>query len=221
VTTPVVDVDDGRTPGLPDSQDADTGQRVLVAAARLFAARGFKDVTVREICQDARANVAAVNYHYGDKSGLYQAVIQSAIGTMSETTETARAEGEGQPAEERLRIYIRVFLQRVVGGGRDSWIHQLMIRELADPTPALELIFNQVLSPRIAYLSEIVAEILARPVDDPVVQRSVLSIQAQCQAAMQGRLAGRLLPDLAHSASLDALAAHITLFSLGGLRVVK
>jgi hypothetical protein len=140
---------------------------------------------------------------------------------MSETTETARAEGEGQPAEERLRIYIRVFLQRVVGGGRDSWIHQLMIRELADPTPALELIFNQVLSPRIAYLSEIVAEILARPVDDPVVQRSVLSIQAQCQAAMQGRLAGRLLPDLAHSASLDALAAHITLFSLGGLRVVK
>ena len=215
VKTPAVHIEEGRT------QDADTDQRVLAAAARLFAVRGFKDVTVREICQDARANVAAVNYHYGDKSGLYQAVIRSAIAIMRETTEIARQEGEGQAAEDRLRIYVRVFLQRVAGGGRDSWIHQLMIREVADPTPSLDLIFEQVVSPRLGYLSEIVGEILARPTEDPVVQRSVLSIQAQCHAAMHGRLAERLLPDLTQPASLDALAAHITLFSLGGLRVVK
>jgi len=213
--TPVISIDDGR------AAEADTDARVLTAAARLFALRGFKDVTIREICQDARANVAAVNYHYGDKSGLYRAVIESAIAIMSETTEIARQEGLGEPAEDRLRVYVRVFLQRVVGGGRDSWIRQLMIRELADPTPFFDLVFERVVSPRVAYLSEVVAEILERPADDPVVQRSVLCIQAQCQAAMHGRLAERLLPDLAQPASLDALAAHITLFSLGGLRVVK
>ena len=140
---------------------------------------------------------------------------------FSETTEIARQEAQSASPEERLRIYIRVFLLRVVGDGRDSWIHQLMLREVADPTPALERIFDQVVGPRLAYLNEIVAAILDRPVDDDVVRRSALSIQSQCQAAMQSRLARRLVPDLTQPAALEALAAHITLFSLGGLRAVK
>ena len=45
-------------------------------AARLFADRGFAPVTVRDICRRARANVAAVNYHFGGKHGLYTAVMQ-------------------------------------------------------------------------------------------------------------------------------------------------
>ena len=52
--------------------DQETRQRLLEAAARLFAARGFTHVTVREICNAANANVAAVNYHFGDKLGLYE-----------------------------------------------------------------------------------------------------------------------------------------------------
>ena len=51
-------------------RDAATRARLLAAAGRLFADRGFKKVTVREICRAARANVAAINYHFGDKLGL-------------------------------------------------------------------------------------------------------------------------------------------------------
>ena len=50
--------------------DRETRDRLLKASTRLFADRGFKHVTVREICRAARANVAAVNYHFGDKLGL-------------------------------------------------------------------------------------------------------------------------------------------------------
>ena len=49
---------------------ADTRQRLIDAAATLFADRGFQNVTVREICKASTANVAAVNYHFGDKAGL-------------------------------------------------------------------------------------------------------------------------------------------------------
>src|ERR1700704_2670658 len=89
-------------------------QRLLKTAARLFAGRGFKQVTVREICREARANVAAVNYHFRDKLGLYTDVMQGAIDAMREKRESARAAGEGQPAEEKLRRYIVIFLQGVL-----------------------------------------------------------------------------------------------------------
>ena len=84
-------------------KDGETRTRVLDAAARLFAASGFKKVTVRQICREAGANIAAVNYHFGDKLGLYREVLGRAIETMQGTTDAAKQAGEGGDAEQKLR----------------------------------------------------------------------------------------------------------------------
>ena len=76
------------------ARDAETCDRLLEVAARLFAARGFKDVTIREICRSARANVAAVNYHFGDKLGLYREVLNKAARQLYQTRSRAQS-GEG------------------------------------------------------------------------------------------------------------------------------
>jgi AcrR family transcriptional regulator len=202
------------------ARDAETCDRLLEVAAKLFAARGFKDVTIREICRAARANVAAVNYHFGDKLGLYREVLNKAIETMQATTEAARQAGTGLEAEQKLRAYVRVFLERTAAQSSDSWIHQLMLREMADPTPAIELVFEHVIRPRVAYLSEIVAEVLDIDANDVQVLRSVMSIQSQCHAAMPNPLSKRLMRNLAGDATFDDLAEHIAQFSLGGLSAV-
>jgi AcrR family transcriptional regulator len=203
-----------------NERDVQTHDRLLNAAARLFAARGFRHVTVRQICGAARANVAAVNYHFGDKAGLYRQVLNKAIETMQATTEAARRAGDGRSGEERLGAYVRVFLQRVVGGGHDSWIHQLMARELADPTPALDLVTERVIRPRLAYLADTVSEMLKLEPDDGRVLRCVLSIQAQCHAGMPNPIAERLFPGLpAGPREVTELAAHIARFSLAGIKV--
>jgi len=203
-------------------KDRETHVRVLTAASRLFAANGFEKVTVREICRAADANVAAVNYHFGDKEGLYHEVLAKAMETMRATTDAARQAGTGGSSEQKLRAYIRVFLQRVIGQGHDTWIHQLMAHEIADPTPALDLVIDQVIRPRMAYLSDLVSDILRLPSDDERVLRCVLSIQSQCHAVMTSAVSRRFMPDFSDdSTAIERLAQHIAEFSLGGIRSLK
>ena len=57
-----------------------TRQRLLEAAGEIFAEQGFRQTTVRDICARAGANVAAVNYHFGDKEKLYSEVLRFAHG---------------------------------------------------------------------------------------------------------------------------------------------
>src|SRR6266850_7915162 len=54
-----------------------TEKRLLEAAGEIFAEHGYRAATVRQICEKARANIAAVNYHFGDKEGLYRAALRS------------------------------------------------------------------------------------------------------------------------------------------------
>ena len=199
-------------------QDQETRARLLNAAARLFAERGLAKVTVRDICKKARANVAAVNYHFGGKDGLYRAVVETAIATMQSTTAAARAAGEGKPPDERIRAYVSVFLQRIVGKGHETWIHQLMLRELSDPTQALDMVAEEVLRPRTAYLCGVIGELIGCPADDPRVVRCALSVQSQLNSMLWSQAVARMM----HAAdippvTLDEIAEHITRFSLGGI----
>ena len=91
---------------------------------------------------------------------------------------------------------------------------------VADPTPALDLVAERVLRPRLEYVASIVAEIVGRPPDDDVVKRCVLSVQSQVHAAMPNYLARHLLPELRDPAVLNDLAEHIASFSIAGLHDV-
>lgn len=200
--------------------DRETRARLLETAERLFGERGFKRVTVREICKAANANVAAVNYHFGDKLGLYREVLQGAIDAMRETSEAARQAGAGQPPEEQLRRFVGVFLNRVLSPGSAS-IHRLITREMNDPTPVLDALVEQGVRPRIEYLSNVVARIIGCEPKDRRVLRCVASVQAQALAYFPNAIATRLgFAIQPTKARIDEAAHHIATFSLGGVRAI-
>jgi AcrR family transcriptional regulator len=198
----------------------ETRERVLKAAERLFAAHGFQKVTVRDICQAAGANVAAVNYHFGDKLGLYRVVLQSAIDAMRETSQAAREAGVGQPPEKQLRRFVEVFLHRILTPGNES-VHQLITREMNDPTPALDTLVEQGVRPRLEYLSGVIAQIIGCEVRDPRVMRCVASVQSQALAYRPNPIAARLgFVFKPTPAAIAEVADHIATFSIGGVRAV-
>ena len=202
-------------------RDRETRERLLKAAAQLFADRGFKKVTVRDICRAARANVAAVNYHFGDKTGLYREVLQLAIDTMRETTDAARAAGAGLPADERLRRYISVSLCRAMRSGNATWISRLVNREMSDPTPTLDAIVDQAIRPRVEDLSAMIAEILGCAPDDARVSQCVASIHAQWMLFVPNPIASRFRAKLQlRTDDAAKLAEHITTFSLAGIHAL-
>ena len=130
--------------------------------------------------------------------------------TMQETTELAKQAGIGKPAEQQLRAYVDVFLHRVTGRDQNSWIHQFMVREMSDPTPALDMVIEQVVKPRMAYLCGVVAELLECGIDDPRVMRCALSVHVQCLALFDNPVAHRMGAALDRSPeALDVMADHI------------
>jgi AcrR family transcriptional regulator len=211
--------------GLPgvSKADGEARQRLLEAAAPLFAERGFRRVTIREICRASGSNVAAVNYYFRNKLGLYTEVIGLAIDVLRSTTEAAIQAGSGGTPEQKLRAYVRVYVERAVGNWDGSWIHKLMSRELGDPdpSPALDLVVEKAIRPRLVYLSGVVGELLGPGASEAEIMRCVASVHAQWFAYAPGKLRSRVMPHWRpEPAQIDALAHHVEEFSLAGIRAV-
>lgn len=201
---------------------ADTRARLLDAATRLFTERGFGKVTVRDITAAARANLAAVSYHFRDKAGLYEEVLALGLRFAQELNAETMLSREGHTPEERLRYYVRQYLPRIIHSDRRGGIYQLLKHEMADPTPLAATYVRQAIMPRIEFLIEIVRELLGDAATDERVQRCVTSIQAQCLFFLpdpfKNLVAGNWRPDT--DERVREMADHITDFSLAGIRAI-
>jgi TetR/AcrR family transcriptional regulator, regulator of cefoperazone and chloramphenicol sensitivity len=200
----------------------DTRQRLLEAALRLFTERGFAKVTVRDITGLAKANLAAVSYHFRDKAGLYEQVLELGLRFAQELNAETILPREGHTPEERLRHYVRTYLPRIIRTDRRGGIFQLLRHEMANPTPVARKYVQAAILPRIEFLMEVVRELLGDAATDDRVERCVTSIQAQCLFFLpdpfKNLVAGEWLPNT--DERIRETADHITEFSLAGIRAI-
>ncbi len=192
-----------------------TREKLLVAAREVFSQHGFQGATVREICRRAEANVAAVNYHFGGKNELFaEALNFSPLQKLQQQNTCADAD-----PSVRLRLFIENFMCLLLDENHASSQCQIMARELADPTPALDQIVREAIAPLHAYLQQLVDEVTAQRYADERVTLCVNSIVGQCMYYRHAypvllRLNSELCYD---AAEIAAIASHIARFSLQGL----
>lgn len=209
----------------PTAPNPDTRARILAAAGEVFAERGFHDATVREICQKADANIAAVNYYFRDKSGLYREVVLGACRDAHEQypLQSAAAAGAAMPPDQRLLMFVRGFLKRMLDAGRPAWFGKLLAREMVEPTEVLDLMVDQYARPNFTALRALVREVVGPGPSDADVRRAAFSIVGQCTAHKHMHaMISRLAPEQTYSPEeLERLATHIWRFSLAGLEAMR
>lgn len=202
---------------------AGTRDALLAAAAEVIAESGFKNARVRDICQRAGANVAAVNYHFGDKEGLYSALIQSAFDRIVARFPLDAGVTASSTPEQRFHAFVTGYLQRILAAGEECRHGQIIMREMIEPTSALDMMVERVVKPTSLLLDDILQQLLGASLT-PQARRSVaLSIigqivfYAHCRPVLQ-----RMNPDFRLGpVELAALIEHVTQFSLGGINAIK
>ncbi|WP_236014158.1 TetR/AcrR family transcriptional regulator [Marinobacterium alkalitolerans] len=97
----------------------DTASRILRAAEKLFAEQGFKETTMRQITTEAQVNLAAVNYHFGSKSGLIHAVASHTLDPLCADVEAGLvAHGHKEPLS--LEPLLKLLTRALIGVHRNN-----------------------------------------------------------------------------------------------------
>lgn len=168
--------------------------------------------------------MASVNYHFGDKMGLYRELIGAVAEGMNDAKISALEAGAGRSPEEQLRAYIRGFLHQLLDQNPEKpcWLEKLIARETMEPTPALDLIIEKGIKPAAESLSKLVSEVMGLPAHDPHVFLSAGPIQGLCLWYRTSRtVVDRMFPELQLTPErIDRMAAFIADFSLAGMRAL-
>lgn len=194
--------------------------QILNAAGEVFAAKGFKDATVREICSKAGVNLAAVNYHFGDKERLYIEAVKDARKVVHDHVPLPDNLDDAAP-EDALRAIIKTMALRMLNRNIESWRHELLVREFTNPSRACEELVQENILPFMEHLLGIIRQLMPSDVPVHTIRQLGISIVAQCAYyRLQDRVVGMLTPkdEFDRHFTPEILAEHVTRFSIAGIR---
>ena len=209
---------------LNNANNNHTKERILDEAEALFALKGYDAVSVREITGAANCNLAAVNYHFGNKKHLYLEVFRSrwlprASRIKKDFQDSLKANGPLTPSAV-VQSLARAFLEGPFSEEEHKRHHQLISGELAKPTEAFKMIADQALRPLFDSLFEDLRSVLP---DDIEEERLVLNIFTVFAMVLYFNFAETLISSFT-GCDYDAdfkrrLVDHIVEFSINGLGV--
>jgi len=194
----------------------ETRAKLIDAAGYEFAERGFEGATVRSICERAGTNLAAVNYHFGDKERLYEAVLL--VAHQSRPSFVADVEGGTNDPRATLRRFVANFLEELVFHQATPWHQAVMVREIAAPTKASDTLVREAIRPQFEALLAILRRLMPRS-EPRQIQAIGFSVVAQCLHYKLNRsISERIIGvEAFERLDLEFLIDHITRFTLAAL----
>ena len=197
-----------------------TRTRILEAAGELFATTGYAETSNKAIAAQAQVDLASINYHFGNRSGLYQAVLAESYGQELGLANLKQLVGSELAPSSKLRALI----EQLVGHATrepQAWQLRVLAREILAPTSHLQILFQNEALPKVALLRRMLSEITRIPAEDPALTRCLLCVIAPCLMMLVG---GRNFPGPLQEVFQmppQTIANHLFHFALGGLESIK
>ena len=209
----------------PRRDTQETRRRLLEAAGKVFAEKGFWEASNADICKQAKVNTAAVSYHFGGKENLYVEAWKYAFERSIETHPADGGVPVSAPASERLRGRLVAFIHRVLDPDNNEV--EIMHKEMANPTGLLTETIRPTMEPMREETRSLIRELLGDEVSDLQTDLCEMSVVGQCFGPIlhlrhdrKGPNTGSMKPFL-NDISVETFADHDMQFSLGGIREIR
>jgi AcrR family transcriptional regulator len=203
-------------------QDICTRERLLESACEVFAKKGYRDATIADISERAGTNIAAVNYHFGDKETLYVEAWRLAFHQSLEAYPPDGGISSDAPAEERFRGRIFAAIQRFVHP--KNYEFEIVLKELSTPTGLLAEVVRESIEPLRREFGCIIRELLGKHASEQQVQLCQMSVIAQFLNLIHRKSLAEagIKPDLTpDTVEIKTIADHVVRFSLAGIREIR
>ena len=199
----------------------DTKAALLESATRLFLANGFESVSIRQITMASGSNVASVNYHFSDKTGLYREVLASLLDgiTREKLALLEKLDQQKPPAgiEDVLKAYIRSFFEAHLCSPDSDRLMQTIYREMGPDAVTGDLVATRLILPINQAFKALILKTCPE-LGEKKASFCVSSITGQVLHFIRSRDILRVIHNPGqHQAFIEEIIEHITQFSMQGL----
>ena len=195
-----------------------TRERIMKAAERLFAERGYEGTSIRAIVAKARVNQAAINYHFAGKDGLYREVLRAAFRALTERQLVHAAQENAMSREEALGEFIRGQLRPLMARDELSRHIRIFNWETVRPTAVFRKLLSEEAAPFMGLAVDLVRRFLPEA-DHRTLVVAAIWLVGQCSVFVRNReqLAGPPVGLSLDESSVEWLAQMISRWTIGGL----
>lgn len=207
-----------KTVRAPRTDGEATYNRILNAAGELFASTGYAETTNKMIAAKAEVDLASINYHFGSRSGLYQAALVEAHRRLISVASLEKLVSMNLPPQDKLKLLIKLLVENATA--EQGWHARVLSREILSPSSHLQTLKEREIPAKLPFVLAIISEITAIPPGDPALLRSLISVMAPClMLLVVGRNIAPFADEIRHMPRED-LVEHLYEFAVGGLKAI-
>lgn len=184
---------------------------IIECAGKLIAEHGYAKTTSKSICEKANTNIAAVNYHFGGRDGLYISVLEEVHNHLINVDKLAQLWSSDLSPRDKLEAFLDIYISALE---ENSWHVKVWAREILNPSPFINQIVTKEALPKFRIVTKIFSEYTGISPEDPKLYSCILSVMSPFILLFLATNNNTLLKVLPVKYSRKELLAHLKQFAL-------